>query len=101
MQVFGTHTIIESINGREDKGVEQQQLPLLEYDTNKVAKMMPEHFVHLPKNLPPKCVLAFSHTSVEKIAANAPPSYEIEADKDVATCIAAHVLDRSFIVEMT
>ena len=30
---------------------------------------MPEHFAHLPENLPEKCVLAFSHASVEKIAA--------------------------------
>ncbi|MCH5271676.1 MAG: nucleoside phosphorylase [Lachnospiraceae bacterium] len=62
--------------------IEQQQLPLLEFDTNKIAKMMPEHFAHLPKKLSPKCVLAFSHTSVEKIAVK----YNARQNGKISSC---------------
>lgn len=48
--------------------MKQQKIPLLEFDENKTAKMSPADFPVTPKNLPSRCVVAFSHTSVEEIA---------------------------------
>ncbi|MDE6667221.1 MAG: nucleoside phosphorylase [Clostridia bacterium] len=47
--------------------MEQREIPLLEYD-GKEGKARPEHFVSLPKNLPERCVIAFSKSSVAYIA---------------------------------
>ena len=48
--------------------MEQKKIALLEFDENKTAKMRPEDFSTAPKGLPERCVIAFSHTSVEEIA---------------------------------
>ena len=48
--------------------MEQKIIPLLEFDENATAKMCPEDFSTTPKGLPERCVIAFSHTSVEEIA---------------------------------
>ncbi|MCH5142581.1 MAG: nucleoside phosphorylase [Clostridiales bacterium] len=48
--------------------MKQKEIALLEFDKNLTAKMRPEDFSTSPKGLPERCVIAFSHTSVEEIA---------------------------------
>ena len=48
--------------------MEQKEIALLEFDKNLTAKICPENFPTTPKNLPERCVIAFSRTSVEEIA---------------------------------
>ncbi len=48
--------------------MEQKEIALLEFDKNSVEKMRPNDFPTSPKGLPERCVVAFSHTSVEEIA---------------------------------
>lgn len=48
--------------------MKQERIALLEFDEDRFAKFSPNHFSATPKNLPEKCVLAFSRTSVEEIA---------------------------------
>ncbi|MCH5148513.1 MAG: nucleoside phosphorylase [Clostridiales bacterium] len=48
--------------------MEQKEIALLEFDKNLTAKMRPDDFSTSPKDLPERCVIAFSHTSVEEIA---------------------------------
>lgn len=48
--------------------MKQQMIALLEFDENKQGKLSPEDFDTSPKNLPERCVLAFSRSSVEEIA---------------------------------
>ena len=48
--------------------MEQKKIPLLEFDKSVISKVRPEHFPAIPKNLPQRLVLAFSHRSVEEIA---------------------------------
>lgn len=50
--------------------MEKQQLPLLEFDQTSADKIRPDHFESTPKNLPERCVIAFSATSVETVAQN-------------------------------
>ena len=47
--------------------MEAKKIPLLEFDP-KDGKARPEHFVSVPKNLPERCVLGFSKSSVAYIA---------------------------------
>ena len=47
--------------------MEQKEIPLLEFD-EKEGKARPEHYVNTPKNLPERCVIAFSKSSVNEIA---------------------------------
>ena len=48
--------------------MEPKEIALLEFDENKTSKMRPEDFAAAPKGLPERCVVAFSHTSVEEVA---------------------------------
>ena len=48
--------------------MKQETIALLEFDKNRISKVMPEHFDTTPKNLPERCVIAFSHTSVLEVA---------------------------------
>ena len=47
--------------------MERKEIPLLEFDF-KEGKARPDHYVSTPKNLPERCVLAFSSSSVQAIA---------------------------------
>lgn len=47
--------------------MERKEIPLLEFD-EKEGKALPEHFASMPNNLPERCVIAFSKTSVQAIA---------------------------------
>lgn len=47
--------------------MEQKSLPLLEFDENKLAKAMPDHF-NIVRGIPERCVIAFSQSSVEETA---------------------------------
>ena len=62
--------------------MEEKKIPLLEFDENRTAKMRPENFSSAPKNLPERCVLAFSHTSVEEIA----KKYGATAISQISSC---------------
>ena len=62
--------------------MEQKKIALLEFDENVTAKMRPENFSTTPKDLPERCVLAFSHTSVEEIA----KKYGATAISQVSSC---------------
>lgn len=44
-----------------------KELPLLEFDSSK-GKVCPEYFASTPKNLPERCVIGFSKSSVNSIA---------------------------------
>lgn len=46
----------------------EKELAILEFDENRTAKMTPADFSVTPKNLPARCVISFSSTSVEEIA---------------------------------
>ena len=48
--------------------MEQKKIALLEFDEHSTGKMRPEDFSTAPKGLPERCVVAFSHTSVDEIA---------------------------------
>lgn len=48
--------------------MEQKEIPLLEFDENREGKARPDHFVSTPKNLPERCVIAFSKSSAQAIA---------------------------------
>lgn len=48
--------------------MEQKKIPLLEFDKTLTEKMRPADFPSMPKNLPERCVIAFSKTSVEEVA---------------------------------
>ena len=48
--------------------MKKESIALLEFDKNKKSKFSPECFDTTPKNLPKKCVIAFSYQSVEKLA---------------------------------
>ena len=48
--------------------MEQKRIALLEFDKYSTEKMRPEDFSTSPKDLPERCVVAFSRTSVEEIA---------------------------------
>ena len=48
--------------------MEQKKIALLEFDKNSTEKLRPEDFQTSPKDLPERCVVAFSRTSVEEIA---------------------------------
>lgn len=48
--------------------MEQKSIPLLEFDGESKVKFTPEHFENTPRNLPERCVMAFSRSSVEAIA---------------------------------
>lgn len=48
--------------------MKQKEIALLEFDENVKSKMRPEDFQATPKGLPERCVVAFSHSSVEEIA---------------------------------
>ena len=60
----------------------KKEYALLEFDENKTAKLRPEHFPTTPKNLPERCVLAFSCTSVEEIA----KKYGAEKISEISSC---------------
>ena len=62
--------------------MEQKKIPLLEFDENRTEKMRPENFTSVPKGLPERCVLAFSHTSVEEIA----KKYGANAISQISSC---------------
>ena len=47
--------------------MERKDIPLLEFD-EKEGKALPQHYNSVPKNLPERCVIAFSKTSVQAIA---------------------------------
>lgn len=47
--------------------MERREIPLLEFD-EKEGKARPDHYVSTPKNLPERCVLGFSKSSVKYIA---------------------------------
>lgn len=47
--------------------MEAKEIPLLEFD-EKEGKARPEHYESTPKNLPERCVIAFSKSSVNEIA---------------------------------
>lgn len=48
--------------------MERKEIPLLEFDETREGKARPEHFVSTPKDLPERCVIAFSKSSVAAIA---------------------------------
>lgn len=48
--------------------MEQKEIALLEFDKHSTEKIRPEDFSTSPKDLPERCVVAFSHTSVDEIA---------------------------------
>ena len=48
--------------------MEQKKIALLEFDKSSTEKMRAEDFPTSPKGLPERCVVAFSHTSVDEIA---------------------------------
>ena len=48
--------------------MQQKEIALLEFDKNSTEKISPEDFSTTPKDLPERCVVAFSRTSVEEIA---------------------------------
>ena len=48
--------------------MERREIPLLEFDENREGKVRPEYFESTPKNLPERCVIAFSKSSVQTIA---------------------------------
>ncbi len=47
--------------------MDRKELPLFEFD-GKEGKVRPDHYVSTPKNLPERCVIAFSKSSVAAIA---------------------------------
>lgn len=47
--------------------MDRKELPLFEFD-GKEGKVRPDHFQSTPKNLPERCVIAFSKSSVKAIA---------------------------------
>lgn len=47
--------------------MEAKEIPLLEFDESE-GKALPKHFVSTPKDLPERCVVAFSKSSVAAIA---------------------------------
>lgn len=47
--------------------MDRKELPLFEFD-GKEGKVRPDHYVSTPKNLPERCVIAFSKSSVKAIA---------------------------------
>ena len=48
--------------------MEQKTIPLLEFDMDSEVKFTPEHFETTPRNLPERCVMSFSRSSMEAIA---------------------------------
>lgn len=48
--------------------MEKERFPLLEFDGFKTEKVRPEYFESTPKNLPERCVIAFSKSSVSAVA---------------------------------
>ena len=48
--------------------MERMSIPLLEFDGESEVKFTPENFESMPKNLPERCVMAFSRSSVGAIA---------------------------------
>ena len=48
--------------------MEPKVIPLLEFDKNREGKVRPEYFASTPKNLPERCVIGFSKSSVQAIA---------------------------------
>lgn len=62
--------------------MKEERIALFEYDENKRAKCTPEHFSTTPKNLPERCVIAFSSTSVGEIA----QKYGAERVSAISSC---------------
>ena len=62
--------------------MEQKEIALLEFDKNSTEKMRPDNFPTSPKDLPERCVVAFSHTSVEEIA----KKYGANTISQISTC---------------
>lgn len=48
--------------------MKRELIPLLEFDGQSTEKINPAHFDSTPKNLPERCVIAFSKSSVAQIA---------------------------------
>lgn len=48
--------------------MQAKEIPLLEFDENREGKARPDHYASTPKNLPERCVIAFSKSSVQTIA---------------------------------
>lgn len=61
--------------------MEAREIPLLEFD-EKEGKARPDHYVSTPKNLPERCVIAFSKSSVNAIA----EKYGAETVCEIPSC---------------
>ncbi len=62
--------------------MKRESIPLLEFDEQRTEKVRPECFESTPKNLPERCVIAFSKSSVQAIA----EKYHAKTLTEISSC---------------